>query len=91
MNISAEFEMDPDDYCLYPAQCGVGGDCSECNQRRIAELEARCEVLEKDAERLDWLDEHCTRALNGERYLPRQVYWGRGTHRDIRKAIDEVK
>lgn len=36
------------DYCLYPNQCGSGMDCSECHQKRIAELEAFIEKQTKE-------------------------------------------
>jgi hypothetical protein len=49
---------------------------------------ARIAELEKDKARLDWLDKNCTRVADSERYLPTSVYWGGGTHRDARQAID---
>lgn len=54
------------------------------------EARARIAELEQDRARLDWLDENCTRIADSERYLPTTVYWGGGTHKDIRQAIDAV-
>lgn len=43
------------DYCLYPNQCGIGMDCSECYQKHIADLEKRLAAAEADTKRLEWL------------------------------------
>lgn len=51
-------------------------------------LERELAESRKDTERLDWLEKNCTRAMNSERYLPRQVYWGGGCDKGIRNAID---
>lgn len=53
-------------------------------ERQAAEIER----LLADSARLDWLDRHCTRVADSERYLPRSVYWGEGANRDVRGAID---
>ena len=55
-------------------------DLIEEQQQRIAELE-------KDAERLDWLERKCVGASDSERYLPFRIYW---KHKGIRKAIDDA-
>ena len=68
-----------------PCRCPVWKLQAEINRLR-AELEQR----EKDADRLDWLDKYCTRVSDSERYLPRHVYWGGGSHRDVRNAIDKA-
>ena len=41
--------------------------------------------VQRDAERLDWLQRNCTGASNSERYLPFRVYWRKA---DIRTALD---
>ena len=56
----------------------------EILQKQLAEAQ-------RDSERLDWLDKYCTGASDSARYLPRKVYWGGGTHRDVRAAIDAAK
>jgi len=43
-----------------------------------------------DKQRLDWLDKNCTRVADSERYLPRMVFWGKGSKHDVRSAIDKV-
>ena len=53
-------------------------------------LRARIEELKGDALRLDWLGQKCTGASDSERYLPFRVYWGGGSHHDIRSAIDSM-
>lgn len=55
------------------------------------EIEQAVKALRKDSERLDWLGENCTRAMDSERYLPRQIYWGGGSSKDIRQAIDAAR
>lgn len=52
------------------------------------QLERENAELLRDKERLDWMDKNCTRIADSERYLPTTVYWGKGTHKDIRTAID---
>ena len=59
----------------------------DANDRLTIEISG----LRKDKERLDWLDVNCTRVADSERYLPTTVYWGKGTHRDIRAAIDAAR
>jgi hypothetical protein len=58
---------------------------------RIRQLERENAALRQDTERLDWLDVNCTRVADSERYLPTTVYWGKGTHQDIRAAIDAAR
>lgn len=60
-------------------------------ERERDRLRAEVAELRKDKERLDWLDKNCTRVSDSERYMPRSVYWGGGTHRDIRAAIDAAR
>lgn len=55
---------------------------------RTIELLREIERLRADAARLDYLGTRCTGASDSERYLPFRVYWGGGTHRDVREAID---
>lgn len=45
--------------------------------------------LQRDAERLDWMEKRLRGASDSERYLPFRVYWGDG--RGIRKAIDAAR
>jgi hypothetical protein len=48
------------------------------------------EKLKKDSARLDWLERKCSGASDSERYIPFRIYWGGGSHGDIRRAIDEA-
>jgi DNA repair exonuclease SbcCD ATPase subunit len=57
----------------------------------LDQLRARVAELEADKARLDWLSINCTHAFNSERYLRRNVYWGGGTHRTLRQAIDAAR
>lgn len=57
----------------------------------IDTLRSQLAEAQRDSERLDWLDKHCTGASDSERYLPRKIYWGGGSHRDVRAAIDAAK
>jgi len=54
------------------------------------ELCAEKERLEKDSLRLDWLEQKCSGASDSSRYLPFRIYWGGGSHGDIRRAVDEA-
>jgi len=58
--------------------------------RQFVEQAKEIERLREDKARLDWLDKHCTRVADSERYLSRSIYWGGGTHRDVRAAVDEA-
>lgn len=51
-------------------------------------VEAERDAAVSDAERLNWLEQHCTGASDGERYLPFRIYW---KHKGIRAAIDAAK
>lgn len=44
----------------------------------------------KDAEMLNWLGENMAGASNSERYLPFQIYWGKGQNKNIREVIGEA-
>jgi hypothetical protein len=57
----------------------------------IARLRAENEALKEDAGRLDWLDKNVTMVSDSERYLPRRVYWGKGTNKNARQAIDAAR
>lgn len=59
--------------------------------QEVRKLRAQLAEAQRDSERLDWLDKHCTGASDSERYLPRKIYWGGGSHRDVRAAIDAAK
>lgn len=63
----------------------------ERTEETIDTLHAQLAEAQRDSERLDWLDKHCTGASDSERYLPRKIYWGGGSHRDVRAAIDAAK
>ena len=56
----------------------------------LGDVIAEIERLQADAGRLDWLGANATRVADSERYLPLSVYWGAGTHRDVRAAIDKA-
>jgi hypothetical protein len=54
----------------------------------VESLRNELTALRRDKERLDWLGKNCTRIADSERYLATSVYWGKGTHKDIRAAVD---
>lgn len=42
-------------WCLYPAQCGIGMDCSPCLENRITELEGELKkYTEASSNKSDW-------------------------------------
>lgn len=61
-----------------------------CPACEINRLYAKVEQLKKDSLRLDWLEQKCSGASDSERYIPFRIYWGGGSHGDIRRAIDEA-
>ena len=60
------------------------------HEQLLGDVIAEIERLQADAGRLDWLGANATRVADSERYLPLSVYWGAGTHRDVRAAIDKA-
>ena len=56
--------------------------------QNIRALKVENAALLADKQRLDWLDKNCTRVSDSERYLPKHVYWGGGSHKNVRSAID---
>lgn len=40
------------DYCLYPKQCGIGMDCSECEANHVKMLKDEITRLQSEVERL---------------------------------------
>ena len=75
-------------HCPRLMKLGIEATHSRENKLIPVELKQRVAELSADKERLDWLDNNCTRISDSERYLPKSVYWGGGTHRDVRQAID---
>ena len=58
--------------------------------RLTAILSAEIARNAEDAKMLDFLGSRMCGASDSERYLPFRIYWGGGTHRDIRHAISKA-
>lgn len=74
-------------YGILPRERGPAG---EVVREHIAELQARCEALEQDRKRLDYIERTFSGMTNRERYLPVRMIWGKGCNgRTLREACDK--
>ncbi|PPC85930.1 MAG: hypothetical protein CTY37_07145 [Methylotenera sp.] len=62
-----------------------------CMERTITITESEYAKLKADAERLDFIQENFTGLSDSERYLPFQIYFGKGQNKTLREAIDQAR
>lgn len=81
-----------DTECRQECCADEGFEVEVVDAARCRKLERELAEARRDSERLDKIERMgFTRITDSERYLPKQIFFGRGTNRTIRQAIDIIK